>query len=442
MEETLTERRFDKDALPASSGEPAWARTLREDALGAYEALPTPSQETEEWRYTDLSDLDLESFAPFAPGRAAENLDDVDPAILEAMGEVGDRAGLLIQHNSQTATAHLGPEPAERGVVFSSLDAAMAEHPDLVEKRLHAAVPADRTRFTALHAAFRTGGVFLYVPRNVAVEVPLQAVTYLDADGAAVFPHTLIVAEEGSEVTFLDRFLSPDLGSALSNAVTEISVGPGAHVRYVSLQDWGEGVTHLAVQRAHLDRDATIHSLSVAFGGALSRTEVESVLGGPGGTSEMLGVYFTDGAQHFDHRSLQDHAAPHCTSDLLYKGALKDRSRAVYSGLIAVRPGAQKTDAMQTNRNVVLSERSKANSIPNLEIEANDVRCGHASSVGPVDEDELFYLQSRGIPRVEAERLIVKGFFQEVLDRVGLEEVRESVDRAIDNEIRRGTWRS
>ncbi|HWC32061.1 MAG TPA: SufD family Fe-S cluster assembly protein, partial [Actinomycetota bacterium] len=206
---------------------------------------------------------------------------------------------------------------------------------------------------------------------------------------------------------------------------------------YVSLQDWGRGVIHLAVQRAQLERDAELRSLAVSFGASLSRTEVESVLAEPGAHSEMLGVYFTDGDQHFDHRSLQDHVAPNCTSDLLYKGALKDASRVVYSGLIRIHPGARRSDAYQTNRNVVLSDEAKADSIPNLEIENNDVRCSHAASVGPVDEDVRFYLESRGIPRDEAEQLIVTGFFQEVLDRVPLEEVRGSLEAAIEDELRR-----
>jgi Fe-S cluster assembly protein SufD len=244
-----------------------------------------------------------------------------------------------------------------------------------------------------------------------------------------------VVAEELAEVTLIDRLASSSLERALSVAVTEIFAGPGARVRYVSLQDWSSGVTHLAVQRAHLARDAELRSLAVSFGADLSRTEVEAVLAEPGAHSEMLGLYFTDGDQHFDHRSLQDHAAPNCTSDLLYKGALRDASRAVYSGLIRVHPGAHKTDAFQTNRNIVLSDAAKADSIPNLEIEANDVRCSHAASVGPVDEDVLFYLETRGIPRAQGERLVVTGFFQEVLDRVQLPEVRAGLEAAIDEEL-------
>jgi Fe-S cluster assembly protein SufD len=422
--------------VPAPEGEPSFAAALREEARGLFQNLPVPSQETEEWRYTDLSGLDLEAFRPFTPGRQGETLDDVADPVQASVGTIGERAGLLIQHNSETATSHLDRELSERGVIFGGMDRVMASHPDLVEKRLHELVPAERTKFSALHAAYRTGGTLLYVPRNVAVEIPLQSLTYVDAEGGAVFPHTLVVADEGAEVTLIDRVTSPDLASALSVAITELFVGAGARVRYVALQDWGAGVTHLAVQRAHLARDSELRSLAVSFGGSLSRTEVEAVLAEPGAYSEMLGVYFTDGSQHFDHRSLQDHAAPHGTSDLLYKGALKDASRAVYSGLIRVHPGAQKTDAFQTNRNIVLSDEAKADSIPNLEIEANDVRCSHAASVGPVDQDVLFYLQSRGIPPEEGERLVVTGFFQEVLDRVPIEEVRTGLEQTIAAELR------
>jgi Fe-S cluster assembly protein SufD len=435
--ETLTTAEFAKDRLPTSEGEAAWARELREEAFALFEQLPIPSQETEEWRYTDVSGFDPSSFTPFAPGRKAGNLDGIDPGLLQAAGDVGERAGLLVQHNSETATVHLSPDLAQKGVLFLGLDLALAEHADLLEARLHEAVPASRTKFTAQHAAFRTGGTFLYVPDGVAIELPLQALTYLDADRGAVFPHTVLVAGADAEVTFVDRFASPPLGTAFSNAIAEIYLGPAARVRYIALQDWGEGVTHLAVQRAVLDRDAELRSLAVSFGGALSRTEVEAVLEGPGGHSEMLGVYFADGSQHYDHRTLQDHVAPQCTSTLLYKGALKHTSRAVYSGLIRIHKGAHGSDAMQTNRNIVLSEGARADSIPNLEIDDNDVRCGHAASVGPVDENELFYLQTRGIPRDEAERLIVKGFFQEVLDKVALEEVRAGMDRAIEEELTR-----
>ncbi len=436
MSDLATKAGFDEEALLALPASSSFVESLRTRSLEEFLALPVPSQETEEWRYTDLSGFDF-GFAPFAAGGRADNLDQVPARILAAAGAVGARAGLQIQHNSELMVSHIDPAEAAKGVVLTSIDRAAKEHPDVVERCLHALVPPSRTKFTALHGAFRSAGTFLYVPPAVTVALPLQTLVYLDADGSSVFPHTLIVAEQDADVTFIDRMASPDLTRALSDAVVEIHAGAAARVRYVSLQEWGAGVQHLAVQRARLGRDAEVRSLGVSFGADLSRSEVESVLAEPGAFSEMLGLYFAAGTQHFDHRALQDHLAPSCTSTLLYKGALKERSRAVYSGWVNVRPGAQKTDAFQTVRNIVLSEEAKAASIPNLEIQANDVRCGHAASDGPVEEDTLFYLQSRGISRAEAERLIVFGFFQEVLDKVALEEVREGLTHAIEAELAR-----
>jgi Fe-S cluster assembly protein SufD len=425
---------FDERALEALP-ENAGVSQLRKQALERFGSLPVPSQETEEWRYTDLSSFELD-FTPHVQGSTALHLDEVPSHLLAAAGDVDARAGLLVQHNSTTTIAHLDPA-IRAGVHFESIDAAVADHPELVEPYLHTLVPFDRTKFTALHAAFRTGGTFVYVPRDTAIELPIQALTYLDADGAAIFPHTLLIVDAGSEVTFIDRYVSPDLHRGFSNAITEIYVGDGANVRYASIQEWGSGLTHLGIQRATVGRDATLRTLNIGFGASLARAEAETILAEPGGFSEMLGVFFADEEQHFDHRSIQDHVAPNCTSDLLFKGALRDHSRAVYSGWVHVRPDAQKTNAMQTSRNIVLSEHAKADAIPNLEIEANDVRCGHAASVGPVDEDAIFYLTSRGIPRAEAERLIVSGFFQEVLDRVKIDEVREGAERAIQDELDR-----
>ena len=426
---------FDEHALAELPEVAGFTGELRLRALGEFEAMPIPSQETEEWRYTDLSDFDLD-FVPFSPGGGPEAVN--GHGVLQATGVVGERAGLQIQRNSEVISTQLVPSLADRGVVFGDLDLAAATHPDLVERHLHSLVPTDRTKFLALHGAFRTGGTFLHVPDGIEIELPLQTLTYLDADGGAVFPHTLIVVGKHASVTFIDRYVSPDLTRAFSDAVTEIVVGDGARVRYASIQDWGSGVTHLGVQRARVGRDAEIRTLAIGFGADLSRAEAETILAEPGGFSEMLGIFFADGEQHFDHRTLQDHVAPNCQSDLLYKGALRDHSRAVYSGWVHVRPDAQKTNAMQTSRNIVLSEHAKADAIPNLEIEANDVRCGHAASVGPVDEETIFYLQSRGIPREDAERLIVSGFFQEVLDRVTIDEVRLGSEAAIARELAGG----
>ncbi len=429
---------FDEEALGALPPTAPFVEAIRKQAFQEFVALPLPSQETEEWRYTDLEDLDLD-LASFSPGGRADNLDEVPEDVLAAAGAVGERAGLQIQRNSEVTVTHLLPDLAARGVWFGDLDVAAAERPELVEPHLHDLVATDRSTFTALHAAFRTGGTLLYVPRDVRVELPIQTLTYVDADGAAIFPRTLLVAEEGAEVTFIDRYVSPTLERTLSDSIVEIVVGDGARVRYVALQEYGDGVTHLSVQRARVGGDASLRTLGVAFGATLARAEVETVLEGDGGSSEMLGVYFGDGDQHIDHRSIQDHVGSRTSSDLLFKGAMRDQSNAIYTGTVIIEPGAHRCDAYQTNRNILLSEAARAHSVPNLEILTNDpTRCGHAASVGPVGEDELFYLMSRGIPREEAERLVVFGFFNEVLDRVEIPEIREGLVSAIEDELARG----
>jgi Fe-S cluster assembly protein SufD len=425
---------FDEAAL-ARLPAPGFLRDLRAQALEEWRALPVPSQQTEEWRYTDLEDFDVTSFAPFTQGGGPEAMN--KHGVLQAAGVVGERSGLQVQRNSEVISTRLADGAAERGVVLCDLDVAVERYPDLVEKHLHQLVETGRTTFTALHAAFRAGGSFVYVPPGVELATPLQTLTYLDADGAAVFPRTLLIADEGAEVTFIDRYASPAL-RGFSDAIVEIFAGPGSRVRYVNLQDYGDGVTHLAVQRMRLSRDADVKSLSVAFGGSLARTEVESILAEDGATSELLGVYFGDGEQHIDHRSIQDHIGSRTSSDLLYKGAMRDRSNAIYTGTVIIEHGAHRCDAYQTNRNILLSDHAKAHSVPNLEILTNDpTRCGHAASVGPVSDDEIFYLQSRGIPRDEATRLIVRGFFAEVLDRIDIPEIRDGVEAAIEDELAR-----
>jgi Fe-S cluster assembly protein SufD len=426
---------FDEEALTALPATSPFVEGTRKQAFGEFLALPIPSQETEEWRYTDLEDLDLD-LRPFAEGGGPEAVN--EHGVLAAAAVAGERAGLQIQRNSEVISTQLVDGLADKGVWFGDLDRAALERPELVEPYLHGLVATDRSTFTALHGAFRTGGTLLYVPRDLRIELPIQTLTYVDADGAAVFPRTLLVADVGSEVTFIDRYASPVLGGALSDAVVEIYVGDGARVRYVAIQEYGDGVTHLSVQRARVGRDADLRTLGVAFGASLARAEVETVLDGEGGRSEMLGVYFGDGDQHIDHRSIQDHVGSRTSSDLLYKGAMRDRSNAIYTGTVVIEPGAHLCDAYQTNRNILLSEEARAHSVPNLEILTNDpTRCGHAASVGPVGEDELFYLMSRGIPREEAERLVVFGFFNEVLDRVDIPEIRDGLVASIEAELER-----
>ena len=275
---TTTTTGFDEHALARLPSPAPFLDAIRTKAFEAFEALPIPSQETEEWRYTDLEGFGFD-LRPFVEGGRAENLDQVPEEILAAAGQVGERAGLQIQRNSEVMVTHLDPALAGKGVWFGDLDRAIAERPDLVEPYLHALVPADRSKFTALHAAFRSAGTFLYVPPGVEIELPLQTMTWIDAEDAAVFPRTLLVVGENAEVTLIDRYGSPALGRALSDAIVEIHAGPGSRVRYVGLQEYGDGVTHLAVQRARIGRGADLKSLGVAFGASLARVEVEALAG-------------------------------------------------------------------------------------------------------------------------------------------------------------------
>jgi Fe-S cluster assembly protein SufD len=294
----------------------------------------------------------------------------------------------------------------------------------------------DYDKFAALSAAAFSGGSFLYVPRGVDVEMPVQSYHWLDVLGS-IMPRTLVVVEEGASVTYIDEYASADGEEpAFSNGAVELYAGQGASLRYVSLQNWERNVLHFNTIRSSTEKDATIRSLVVSLGSQLSRTNVEAGLVATGSDSEMLGLYFADSSQVLDHHTLQDHISPNAHSDLLYKGALRDESLTVFSGLIRVEPGAQKTDAYQTNRNIILgTDEAFAVSLPNLEIMADDVKCSHGSTTGQVDETDLFYLMSRGIPRREAEKLVVFGFFGEVTSRIPLRGLKEKLDRAIEGKI-------
>jgi Fe-S cluster assembly protein SufD len=406
------------ERLSRALDEPSWLTERRQEAWGYYEKLELPREKDEPWRYTDLRRLgfDLDDFSPVLPYPR----------------------GTPAQPNPYDAGLALGVDPRleERGVVLLPLSNAIQTHPELVQRHLLSQGNPGQDIFTALHTAFFSGGTFLYVPRGVDVEIPIEATRTLSEEGVGIFPHTLVVVDEGSSVVFLDRYRSENLTQpSLSDAGVEIVVGPGSSVTFVAMQEYGRGVWHFGTQRASLGREASLQSLVVTLGGSFSRAQVETTIGGEHGDVQMLGLYFASGDQHFDMRTLQDHAAPRSTSDLLYKGALRDRSHTVYSGLIRVEPHAEKTDAYQANRNLVLSDHAKADSKPELEILNNDVRCTHGSTVGQVDDEQLFYLESRGISHDDAQRLIVEGFFEDVINRVRVEAVRNVLHDAIARKL-------
>jgi Fe-S cluster assembly protein SufD len=288
---------------------------------------------------------------------------------------------------------------------------------DVVRDLVGTVAAATADPFTTLHDAFLVGGAFVHVPAGVVVEEPILVLHWSEGDGRASFPRTVVALGEHAEATVLDRFGSPATDH-LVDAVTELAVGDHAHLRYLSVQEHGARTWHLGFQRAEVGRDATIRTSAVALGGDYARLRSEARLAGERAESDQLAVYFGDGTQMLDFRTLQDHDAPQTRSDLLFKGAVEDEARSVYSGLVRLRPAAQKSTAVQTNRNLVLTEGARAESIPNLEIEANDVRCSHASAVGPIDDEQRYYLETRGVAPEEAERLIVLGFFDDVFSRL------------------------
>jgi Fe-S cluster assembly protein SufD len=294
-------------------------------------------------------------------------------------------------------------------------------------------VLADRDKFAAVHAALFSGGTLLYVPDNVELDRPILGQFWSSGGGAAVLPHTLIIAGRNSRFNYLDEFLSPSLEHpALTSGSAEIFVGEGAQVGYVALQKWGRHAYQFADQKAHVARDATVRIFNVTLGGRFAKIRCEASLEGPGASAELKGVYFASDDQFFDFHTLQDHRVGDTSSDLLFKGALRDTARAVYAGLIRIEKGAARSDAYQANRNLVLSDKAKATSIPMLEIDNNDVRCTHGATVGPIDPMHLFYLVSRGIPHATATRMIVQGFFGEVIDRIPFEQARLLVQEELE----------
>lgn len=430
------------EALARERQELDQVREARLKAWEVYERLPAPLRSDEEWRRTDLRGLKLNKVSPFA-GIAATSVDPLT-ALQEAGVEnaeaqiaLGPNAGVVVQRDAATILSVLDPAVAAQGVIFSDLSTAMHEHPDLVAKYfMTEAVPVDFGKFEALHAAYWQGGSFLYVPAGVKVEAPFRAFSLMAEPGAAVFSHTLVVLEEKAEAFVVDAFRSPSSEEqSFASAVVEHFIAADAKLRYVQVQDWGRGVWNFMTERSILGDDSLLNSLHVTLGSKFSKASIASHLRGRNSLAEMLGIFFADGDQFFDHHTWQLHESPYATSDLEFKGALKGHARSVYSGLIKVSEGAQKTDAYQQNRNLVLSRTARADSIPNLEIAANDVRCTHGATISQVEEEHLFYLQARGIPRAEAQNLIVEGFFRPVIDRIPVEEIQGFLEGAIARKV-------
>jgi Fe-S cluster assembly protein SufD len=429
----LTQEAF--DAFLTARIEPRWLTDQRRSAWQAFLKLPMPSTNQEEWRRTDIRGVRLDRFG--LPKHDSQQPSPSDVTATALLSEGIDLAGHAVTLDSQPVSASLDPALARQGVLFGNLDELVRTHGNLLEKYLHTqAVDPYHDKFSALHAACWSGGMVLYVPKGVVVDNPVHMFSVLAAHGVD-FNHALIVLEEGAEATVLSESASIEHEAAgLHCGAIEILVGPGAKLRYVNLQNWGSGVWHFAHQKALVGTDATLQWTIGALGSRLAKVNQHVALIGEGAHAQVNGVMFTDGKQHLSYHTLQHHEMPRCTSDLLYKGALQGESHIVWRGMIKVDRDAQKTDGYQRDDNLILSDGARADSIPGLEIEADDVRCSHGATAGRVDDEQVFYAQARGLTRKEAIRMIVAGFFQQVFDRIPVESVRVALGEAIGRRVR------
>ncbi len=416
--------------LETRSNEPDWLRELRREAWAEFVRRDLPTRREEEWMRTDIRLFRLDDFR--LPSEVPSTAEPARALLREGV----ELAGQTIACNGHCSKAELDPKWAKQGVLFGNLAELIEEHGDRLRPFLHQVVQPQIDKFSALHAACWSSGTLLFVPRGVVVNDPLYAQSTLTSGGVDL-AHTLVILEDGAEATFLNEQGSPTpADSGLHCGATEVILQRGSRLRLVTLQDWGFNVWHFAHQRAIVGQDASLQWTVGALGSRLAKVNQQVSLEGAGAESQVNGVMFTEGKQHLSYHTLQHHVAPECRSDFLYKAALQDKSRTVWRGMIKVDPGAQKTDGYQRNDNLLLSNQSRADAIPGLEIEADDVRCTHGATTGRVDDELIFYAQTRGYTRREAVRLIVTGFFQQVFDRVTIESVREALGAAIARRVR------
>ncbi len=406
-------------------------QTYREHAWDVNETLPFPTTKDEPWRRTDISKLARGRFR-LPDESSMAGLDEIPPELLVPL--VGDRhGGQLVLSPGGRSTIDLDPELSNKGVIFTDLQTAVREYPQVLADILGKIVNVEDGKFAALTAALAPNGILVYVPRGVQVEAPLHSVLWGPGVDLAHFSHILVWVDDGASLTYVHEAASPAQagGQTMHGGIVEIQVGANANLKFVELQSWGENVWNFTHERARVDRDANLDWIYGGLGTQLTKSFLDLDLNGRGANARMSGFFFTDHKQHFDLDTQQNHYAPNTTSDLLYKGALEGRSRAVWQGMIYVAKGAQQTDGYQANRNLVLNTNARANSIPGLEILADDVRCTHGATVGKIDPDLLFYLNSRGIPTDIARRLIVEGFFEPIMQRIPYAGVRDRFQEAI-----------
>ena len=407
---------------------PKWWLEAKKEAWNQYNALPLPTRSDERWRYSNLKGLKLDGYdLPEEASLHVPHLPDFAHA-----GEMTFSNRQLIGRQT------LPPELTKQGVIFAPLNEALRDHGDLV-RRYFQKHPANlgSEKFVALNTAFTATGAVLYVPKGVELTEPVVVQHTLSGDHNAAFPHTLVILEDNAKATLVEYFVSAHAEEAhLVSGVNDLHAAPGAQLTYVGVQNWSNNTLAFQTNSIAVERDAQVLSLNIHLGGNQTRHESHSRLLGSGAHSEMLALTVASGDSEFDQRTLQTHVSPHTTSNLLYKNALLDKAKTIFSGLIVVDPDAQKTDAYQSNRNLMLSDEAEADSLPGLEIEANDVRCTHGATSSRIDADQLYYLRSRGIPEARANELLVFGFFEEVLNKLDDEALHAALSSLIQTKFK------
>jgi Fe-S cluster assembly protein SufD len=408
---------------------PGVLNEYRQKAWQTFNSLSFPTMTDEAWRRTDLREIPSETVHLPETGMF-NHLAPVPTNLLQPL--TSDKHGGQILLLPGGAKLTLSPELKKQGVIFSDLLTAEREHPELVARMAGQIVKPEEGKFAALAASLSQNGVLLYVPKGVTVEQPLNSLLWGPGENLAYLSHILVWVDEGGSATYVHEAASPEeSGPGLHAGIVEILVSDNSSLRFVELQSWGRHIWNFSHERVNVCRNSNVDWIFGAVGSHLTKNFSELDLVGQGETGRMSGFYFSDGNQHFDHDTQQNHLAAHTTSDLLFKGALKGTSRSVWQGMIYVAAGAEKSDGYQANRNLILSSNARADSIPGLEILADDVRCTHGATVGKLEQEPLFYLQSRGIPEKDAERLLVEGFFDPIMQRIPFEGVRTRFQEAI-----------
>ncbi|MBI4596416.1 MAG: Fe-S cluster assembly protein SufD [Candidatus Tectomicrobia bacterium] len=432
MEELALSKSAVEDALECRS-EPAWMREKRFQAWRFYETIPMPSGQEEEWRRTSLQNLKIRDITPLYlfPSGLKADVSEVQPAsgfLRDIMARNGDeQKPVLLQQNGQTVYCFLPSAWKDKGVILLPLERAVNEYPDLVVNHfMKEGLRIKDDKFLALHGAFWAGGVFFYVPPKLNLDVPVEMYSYLDQAGAGSFPHNLIILDAGSQASFTEYYLSSAIsGQIFHNGGDEVYLYPNAKLSYSTLQDWQDNLYNVSNFKVLMKRDSILDWMMGLTGSQISKAHYETVLQGEGADCQMHGMIFGTKRDHLDVFTLMEHVSPHTTANLFYKGVVRDRARAVFQGLIKIRKEASQTDSYLANKNLVLSNKARIDTMPRLEIDNNDVKASHGAAVGYVEDSELFYLMSRGIPRQDAERMMVDAFLGPLFNRISSERARE-----------------